>query len=189
MTRHFKAVVFCMGLAIPLLTWPSPAVAETRQITPAPRPAQILAAKRVFVGNAGGDEPFYDGPLFNGGPDRPYNQLYAAVKGAGRYELVGAPGDADLLVEIRFTTPTRLVPPAEKNEARDETIFGAAPYDPQLRLEIRDPKTNALLWAFTEHVQWAILQGNRDKNFDQAMARILTDVQGLSVSADKSSKP
>jgi DNA helicase HerA-like ATPase len=31
------------------------------------------------------------------------------------------------------------------------------PYDPQFRLAIRDPKTNALLWAFTERVQWAIL--------------------------------
>jgi hypothetical protein len=56
-------------------------------------------------------------------------------------------------------------------------------------LEIRDPKTNALLWAFTEHVHWAILQGNRDKNFDQALTRIVSDVQGSSISADASKKP
>jgi hypothetical protein len=33
-------------------------------------------------------------------------------------------------------------------------------------------------------VQWAILQGNCDKNFDQALSRIVSDLQGLSVSAD-----
>jgi len=52
-------------------------------------------------------------------------------------------------------------------------------YDPQFRLEIRDPKTNALLWGFTEHMEWAILQGNRNKNFDKASARTVTDVIGL----------
>jgi hypothetical protein len=72
MTRYFKAVVYCTGLAIPLLTWSSLVMAETKQIPPAPIPAQILAAKKVFIGNAGGDEP-YDGPFFNGGPDRAYN--------------------------------------------------------------------------------------------------------------------
>jgi hypothetical protein len=51
--------------------------------------------------------------------------------------------------------------------------------EPQFRLVILDPKTHATLWAFTEHVQWARLQGNRDKNFDQAMAKIVEDVKGL----------
>jgi hypothetical protein len=56
-------------------------------------------------------------------------------------------------------------------------------YDPQFRLEIRDPKTNALLWGFTEHMQWAILQGNLNRNFDQASARIVTDVLALGTRA------
>ena len=30
------------------------------------------------------------------------------------------------------------------------------------RQAIRDPKTNALLWAFTEHVQLAALKETRD---------------------------
>jgi hypothetical protein len=58
-----------------------------------------------------------------------------------------------------------------------------ASLDPQFRLEIRDPRTSALLWAFTEHVQWAILQGNRNRNFDQASARIVTDVLALAARA------
>jgi hypothetical protein len=187
MTSYFKAVAFCMGLAIPLLTWSSLAIAETKQIPPAPKPAQLLAAKKVFIGNGGGDDTFYDGPQFSAGPDRAYNEFYAAVKALGRYDLLNAPADADLLIEIRFTIPTGLVPPGEKGVSG--SIFGPAPYDPQLRLEIRDPRSNALLWAFSEHIQWAILQSNRDKNFEQALTRIVSDLQGLSISDDSSSKP
>ena len=149
-------------------------VAQTRQVASAPIPTQILAAKKVFMGNAGGDQPFYEEPPFSGGPERAYNQFYAAMKTWGRYELVGAPGDADLLIEILFT-----VPQIEQKVVRGEAVLVPIPYDPQFRVVIRDPKSSALLWAFTEHVQWAILQGNRDKNFDQAEARIVADVQGL----------
>jgi hypothetical protein len=36
-----------------------------------------------------------------------------------------------------------------------------------------------LLWTFTEHVQPALLQGNRDKNFDQAMAALVNDIRNV----------
>jgi hypothetical protein len=181
MTRHFKAVFYCM------LMWPSLVMAEIKQIPPAPKPAQVLAAKKVFIGNAGGDEPFDDDQLFNGGPDRAYNEFYAAVKSAGRYDLVSTPADADLLLEIRLTIPASQVPPGAKGIANG--IFGPAPYDPQFRLEIRDPKTDALLWTFTEHAEWAMLQSNRDKNFGQALSRIVNDLQGLTVSDNSTNKP
>jgi hypothetical protein len=131
----------------------------------------------VFVANAGGDQPLGDDGQYSGGARRSYNQFYAALKALGRYELVGAPADADLLFEIQFSVPS-LAGPA----ARGET-FGGRKYDPQFRLVIRDPKTNALLWAFTEHADWAILQGNRDRNFDLALARIVTDVQALNLAS------
>jgi hypothetical protein len=50
-------------------------------------------------------------------------------------------------------------------------------------LEIRDPRSTAILWGFTEHLQWAILKANRDKNFDLAMARLVDDTQKLSAQA------
>jgi hypothetical protein len=178
MRRQFKTAVLEVSLAISLLQVSVLAAEQAKPAVPAPIPAQIVAAKKVFVANAGGDEPWMDDGQFSGGPDRTYNQFYSAMKTWGRYELVGAPADADLLFEIEFT-----VPPIAGAASRGDTIVGR-PYDPQFRLVIRDPKTNALLWAFTEHAGWALLQGNRDKNFDQALARIVSDVQGLSASAD-----
>ena len=140
---------------------------------PAPLPSQITAAKKAFISNAGGDERWYDDPVFTGGVDRTYNEFYAAMKTSGRYELVGSPAEAELVFEIGMSTP------AISGLASQGDTLGRKPYDPQFRLAIRDPKTNALLWAFTEHVQWAILQGNRDKNFELALNRIVYDLQGL----------
>lgn len=172
MDKKFKAAFFAVILVISMLPV-SAAAEQPKQSPPAPIPAQILEAKKVFVANAGGDELSTDDPLFSGGPDRAYNQFYAAMKIWGRYELVSAPADADLWFEIRFT-----MPPAARDVFKGNTM-GPAAFDPQLRLVIRDPKTNAVLWGFTEHTAWALLKGNRDKNFDLCMARIVADVQRL----------
>jgi hypothetical protein len=156
--------------------------ADSKPVEPAPIPTQIATAKKVFIANAGGDEPGIDEPIFSGGVDRSYSQFYAAMKSAGRYELVGSPAEADLLLEIRFAVKTNTT-----EVFKGDTIGSSL--DPQFRLEIRDPKTNALLWAFTEHVQWVILQGNRNRNFDQASARIVTDVLALGTRAVAATTP
>jgi hypothetical protein len=133
-------------------------------------PAQIAAAQKVFISNAGGAslETVIDETVFNGGPDRPYNEFYAAMKSWGRYDLVSSPADADLVLEISWAlTDTGLRLP----------VLG------QLRLVVIDPKTHATLWNITEYVRGAILLGNRDKNFDQAMNTVLARLKGLMLPA------
>lgn len=171
-----RLCTFVASIAISALT--GTAAAQAKKVEPAPIPAQIATAKRVFIANGGGDVRWHDDPLFSGGVDRSYSQFYAGIKTGGRYELVSAPADADLIFEIEF-----LVPTAEPQAAARLESLAAVPFDPQFRLTIRDPKTNVLLWGFTEHAQWAILRGNRDKNFDEAMTRVLADVQGLGLRA------
>lgn len=171
MSRTARKPVVLVVIVLSFLT--GIGAAQSKQAEAGPIPTQIAAAKRVFIANGGADEPSLWDPTFQGGADRAYNQFYAAMKSTGRHELVGAPAEADLILEIRF-----LSPPAPLEVIKGSSGFSPN-YDPQFRLEIRDPKTNALLWAFTEHVEWAILQGNRNKNFDQAMARIVADVQNL----------
>ncbi len=128
-------------------------------------PAQIAAAQKVFISNAGGEslETVIDETVFNGGPDRPYNEFYAAMKSWGRFDLVSSPADADLVLEISWVlTDTGLRLP----------VLG------QLRLVVIDPKTHVTLWNFTEYVRGAILLGNRDKNFDQAMNTVVARMKG-----------
>jgi hypothetical protein len=175
MTKHLKATVLCFGLAMPLLSGPTRAAQQKKPTHPAPIPAQILAAKKVFIANGGGDEPHYEEASYSGGPDRVYNEFYAAMKTWGRYELVAAPGDADLVFEIRLTI-------FQLQRARVLSDDGPA-IDSQFRMVMRDAKTHQTLWGITEHAQGAVLQGNRDKNFELAMAAVVAEVQRIAGSA------
>ncbi len=152
--------------------------AQTQAPAPAPVPAQILSAKTIFIGNSGteGDPNTGRSGEFSGGPDRPYNEFYTAMKMLPRFALVPAPADADLVFEISFL---------ELPVAGGVVNGGSTPNtaDAKFRLVILDPKTRVVLWTFVEYVAGAMLQGNRDKNFEQALGRIIADIQSLASSA------
>jgi hypothetical protein len=171
MTKHLKAAVLCFGLAMSLRPGPLSAAQQKKPAHPAPIPAQILTAKKVFIANGGGDESREEGASYSGGPDRAYNEFYAAMETWGRYELVSAPGDADLIFEIRLTV----------FQLQHERVLGddSPAFDPQFRIVIRDVKTRETLWGLTEHMQGAVLQSNRDKNFELAMAAVVAQVQRI----------
>ncbi|MEJ2007400.1 MAG: hypothetical protein P8Z30_04450 [Acidobacteriota bacterium] len=76
--------------------------------------------------------------------------------------------------EISFTCPAE--------SPKNPTFFGPkgnVHYDPQLRLVIRDVKTHIVLWEITKHLEPALLQGHRNKNFDRAMAALVLDLKNL----------
>jgi len=163
--RTIKPLAFYFTVAILGLVQISSAQ-QPKGPAPAPVPAQIGAAQKVFISNAGGEslETVIDEIVFNGGPDRPYNEFYAAMKSWGRCELVSSPADADLILEISWAlTDTGLRLP----------VLGL------LRLVVIDPKTHVTLWNLTEYVRGAILLGNRDKNFDQAMNTVVGRLKSL----------
>ncbi len=167
-----QTTVIRIGVAAPVVLASLLAAAQPKGAPSAPVPAQLIAAKRIFIANAGGDVGSYPEPPYDGGPDRAYNSFYAAMKAWGRYELVGTPADADLLFEIRFTVHPGTV-------WKGDTVYS----DSQFRLSIREPKTGALLWALCEPVEHAVLQANRDRNFDVALDRVLDDVKRVTALA------
>lgn len=141
---------------------------QPKDVSPAPVPAQIVSAKKVFISNGGGEEAdprSFGFPDVN--PDRPYNQFYAALRNSGKYEVVPAPVDADLVLDIRFTH--LLILTADINRPR---------YDPVLRLRILDPKSGTLLWAFSERVATPggpHANEKRESAFDQALTALFDD--------------
>lgn len=140
--------------------------AKPAVMVPAPVPAQIRSAKKVFIAYAGGDSNA-DYARYSGSATRTYDQFYAAMKTWGHYELASGPADAELVFEISFAEP----------QAR---VSGGSSYpDPHFKLAIVDVRTRILLWTVTEHIDVAILQENRDKNFDQAMVDLVNDVSTL----------
>jgi hypothetical protein len=167
-SKTFKLPLFLLTVAILGLVQVLSAQ-QPKGPAPAPVPPQIAAAQKVFISNAGGEsfETVIDQTVFNGGPDRPYNQFYPAMKDWGRYELVSSPADADLVLEVSWVlTDTGLKLP----------VLG------QLRLVVIDPRTHVTLWNLTEYVRGAMLLGNRDKNFDQAMNTLVARMKSLTTS-------
>jgi hypothetical protein len=163
--KTIKALAFCLSLAL-LGLIETVSAQQSKETSPAPVPALIAAAQKVFISNAGGAslQTVIDETVFNGGPDRPYNQFYSAMKSWGRYEVVSSPTEADLVFEISWAlTDTGLRLP----------VLG------QLRLGVIDPKTHITLWNLTEYVRGALLLGNRDKNFDQAMNTVVARLKAL----------
>jgi hypothetical protein len=151
----------CLALAWFLVVVPTAQAQESTSALGAPVPAQILSAHSVFVSNGGGSNFF---EMFTGGPDRAYNTLYSILQRSNRYQLVGAPAQADLIFEIRAVAP-------EVDAGRDFA------YNPQLILSILDPKTSTVLWTTRANVRVLGRQKSRDRQFDQCVA-VLVDKLG-----------
>jgi hypothetical protein len=135
----------------------------------APVPSQIMAAKKVFISNAGINAPalFYFKQA--GDPQQHYDLFYAAMKNWGQYELVSAPADADLVLEIRFT--------AEFSHCDESAGCNL------LTLDILDAKTHFTLWTLSELVASAVLKGNWNKNMNAGTASLVDDLKQLASGA------
>jgi len=80
--------------------------AQTEKFPSAPKPTQLVAAKKVFLSNASN--------LGGIASDQLYDQIYAALQNLSRFTLVGAPQDADLIVKItvkEFLYSARVIDP------------------------------------------------------------------------------
>jgi hypothetical protein len=157
MTNIARIAIICLTAAIALTTVPSAQAQQTPNVPPAPVPIQILTAKKIFITNGDSD------PIL-GIPSLAYSEFYASLKSLGTYEFVQTPADADLVLEVRseIAVPT-------------QEVF-------VLRLAIIDPKTSILLWRITEHVQPWAREATGRKNFDEAMAALVSDLNKLIVS-------
>jgi hypothetical protein len=154
---------------IAILSTVAASAQEVPEAGGAPMPPALFTAKKVFVSNVGADSGLFPRP-FSGGPDRPYNQFYAALKGWGRYELVADPQEAELVFEIQLMGPNG--PPDSLKEG------GYSPL-PMFRLSILDRQTHYILWTLTKSIAPANLQKTHDRKFDEALAALNLDLKKL----------
>ncbi|HTW56552.1 MAG TPA: hypothetical protein VMD99_00325 [Terriglobales bacterium] len=141
--------------------------AKTAKPAPPPShiPAQILSAKSVFISYAGIDDPYtsLQVPKFAGGdPNGIYDQFYDAVKNWGRYQLVSAPADADLVLEISVHDTPRV--------------------NPILHLRVLDPRSKVELWAFYETLAMS------PQGWDKTLGKIVGDLQLIATQIPVASK-
>jgi hypothetical protein len=161
MSRIIRALFLFSLVSLIAVPWGSAQKSPTPPA--APVPAQILSAKKVFIANGGSAVESADDTI---SPNLPYDELYAGMRSWGRYELLSAPADADLVLEIRFVTVTANA---------GKTVFVKR----QLELLLIDPKTHITLWTIDEQFDAAILDGNKRKDLDTGIAALLSDLKRL----------
>lgn len=161
-----------------LLLLAAPTLRAQTAAPPAPIPAPIQSAQKIFIANAGMDafslQAFEE--LGLNGAD-PYNSLYAAVKSWPKYELVNSPADADLVLEIRYTAPLTNV--GDHPSWSFQHIAANTTWQFQSDVVIRDAKTHFLLWTLTQPVRPANLVSTWHKNIAAANAALAGQLQAL----------
>jgi hypothetical protein len=185
MSRIIRCGIGALG-SIFLLSSGATAQGQPGGTDHAPVPRQVLTARSVFIANGGsesyGAESYFRLTKYDGGPNRAYDSFYGAVKDWGHYELVGSTDAADVSFVIRFTNPV-----VDRGDAATTSnVPHEWVYDPQLNLSIEDPKTGLPLWAITEHIEPANDRAADNRHFDEAVTRLVDDLERLILSPDGS---
>jgi hypothetical protein len=165
-TKSVLLFVFLTGSAV------ANAAPSLSAAPPVPIPAQIVAAKTIFISNASGET------LSGTQVSQPtYNGFYAAMQAWGRYQLAGSPTAADIIFEIRYGT-----------ELGPTHVFhgeGTTAIYPTVRLTVFDPKTHVVLWAFSEPMV-STKDKSDQEHLTETLGNLVNDLKNLVLPADRS---
>jgi hypothetical protein len=144
--------------------------AKTRKdILPAPLPEVIVTAHKVFLSNGGGSDLAYDA-------------FYSEMKNWGKYQIVGSPDDAELIVELSYHVEdmgTRVW--SSVNTYNNTTqVHSRQLTDPQLILTIYDARTKNSLWSTVDHRRLARMEKNREKEMINSADRLVEELRSRS---------
>jgi hypothetical protein len=137
-----------------------------KDVPPAPLPAVIRDAKKIFLTNGGGSDLAYDA-------------FYQEMKNWGRYQIVGSPDEADLIVELAY----RVEHAGTHVWSSTNTYTGATQVhsaqitDPQLVLTIYDGKSKDSLWSAVDHRRLARRRKNREKEIINSAQRLVDELK------------
>jgi hypothetical protein len=128
----------------------------------------------VFLSNGGGNSLAYDA-------------FYNAIKTWGRFQIVGSPDDAQLIVELAYrvedggtrtwttTNGTATSYGNTTNYSGGSQVHSVRVPDPQLVLTIYDSKSKISLWSTVDHRRLARLEKNREKETVNSAERIVEE--------------
>jgi hypothetical protein len=153
-------------LALLVSTCPGLNAKSKKDIPLAPLPAAIINAKKAFLTNGGGSDLAYDA-------------FYAKMKEWGKYEVVGSPEEADLIIELAYRVEhggTRVWSSTNTYDGTTQ-VHSAQIVDPQLFLTIYDAKSKDSLWSTIDHRRLARREKNREKETINSAERLVEELQ------------
>jgi hypothetical protein len=154
----------------------SNAFGKPKKVIPeAPIPNFIVKAQKVFVTNGGGNPLAFD-------------EFYSQVKTWGRYQLVGSPSEAQVIIELKYFVVDQgpHVWSSTNTYTGQTQVHSTEMTDPQLQVNIYDAKTKDLLWSVTDHRRLARLEKNREKESANSADRLAA---GLKERVEASTPP
>ncbi len=133
-----------------------------KDIPPAPLPAIIVNAKKIFLTNGGGSDLAYD-------------TFYSEMRKWGKYQIVGSPDEADLIVELSYSVEHdgTHVWSATNTYTKTTQVFSAQVVDQKLILTIYDAKSKVVLWSTIDHLKLARREKNREKETINSAERLV----------------
>jgi TPP-dependent 2-oxoacid decarboxylase len=137
-----------------------------KNIPPAPLPAVIVNAQKVFLSNGGGSDLAYDA-------------FYAEMKKWGKYQIVGSPDEADLIIELGYRVEQGGTRVWSSTNYYDKTtqVHSSQIVDPQVVLTIYDAKSKNSLWSTIDHRRLARRQKNREKETINSAERLVNELK------------
>ena len=149
-----------------LLPGPTGANDKKKDVPVAPLPSVIVNAKKIFLSNGGGSNLAYDA-------------FYSKMKEWGKYEIVGSPEEADLIVELSYRVEDKGTQVWSSTNTYNNTteVHSTHVVDPQLILTIYDAKTKNSLWSETDHRKLARREKNREKETVNSAQRLVDDLR------------
>jgi 5-formyltetrahydrofolate cyclo-ligase len=132
----------------------------------APLPAVIVNSEKVFLTNGGGSDLSYD-------------TLYSEMKTWGKYQIVGSPDQADLIIELAYRVEHGGTRVWSSNNSYDGTtqVHSTQIVDPQLVLTIYDAKSRNSLWSTIDHRRLARREKNREKETINSAERLVDELK------------
>jgi hypothetical protein len=170
-----KSVSRCC-VAITLLIICSHAFAKDKKspVPPAPLPKQIISSKTVFIAKGPGSDPY-----LKGGAELAFDTFYADVKEWGKYRIVSSPEEADLVLELSYSSQQvgTHVWSATNTYTGSTQVYSSPNMDPRVSLNVYDRKTGFVLWSAAEARDAARRQKNREKNLVNAVHEMVTNLR------------
>ncbi len=128
-----------------------------------------MTAHKIFLSNGGGSDLGYDA-------------FYSEMKKWGRYQVVGSPEDAELIVELSYHVEdlgTRVW--SSVNTYNNTTqVHSREMTDPKLILTIYDARTKTSLWSTVDHRRLARMEKNREKEMINSAERLVEELRSRS---------
>jgi hypothetical protein len=162
-----RNLVVSLALGLILLS-PSLASADNKKkdVPVAPLPAMIVNAKKIFLSNGGGNNLAYDA-------------FYSKMKEWSKYEIVGSPEEANLIVELSYRVEDKGTRVWSSTNTYNNTtqVHSAQITDPQLILTIYNAGSKTSLWSETDHRRLARMEKNREKETINSAQRLVEDLK------------